>query len=180
MNWSNTTLLLEEQAFPFEEKAIGIHERNARRAAEGLYDESVQRSYAALAQIKPGRYARVERDAGQPAAQIDLAEVEAALVAEPSRADLLNRLGIAQRRLGRFADARAAYELAAAADPALPDPELNLAVLLDLYLDDSVAALAHYERFQSLGGDADHEVASWLVELRTRLGRVQRTAETSP
>jgi len=173
-------LLLEEQAFPFEEKAIGIHERNARRAAEGLYDESVQRSYAALAQIKPGRYARVERDAGQPAAQIDLAEVEAALVAEPSRADLLNRLGIAQRRLGRFADARAAYELAAAADPALPDPELNLAVLLDLYLDDSAAALVHYERFQSLGGDADHEVAAWLVELRTRLGRVQRTAEISP
>ena len=29
-------MLLEEQAFPFEEKAIGIHERNARRAAEGI------------------------------------------------------------------------------------------------------------------------------------------------
>jgi hypothetical protein len=33
-------VLLEEQAFPFEEKAIGIHERNARLAAQGdvLFD----------------------------------------------------------------------------------------------------------------------------------------------
>jgi tetratricopeptide (TPR) repeat protein len=173
-------LLLEEQAFPFEEKAIGIHERNARRAAEGLYDESVQRSFAALAEIKPGRYARVERDAGRPAAQIDLPEVEAALVAEPSRADLLNRLGIAQRRIGRFADARVAYEQAVAADPLLPDPELNLAVLLDLYLDDPATALVHYERFQALNTAPDRDVDSWLVELRARLGKVQRTAEISP
>src|SRR5690606_37201063 len=35
-------LLLEEQAFPFEEKAIELHETNARRASEGLYDEWVQ------------------------------------------------------------------------------------------------------------------------------------------
>ena len=53
-------VLLEEQAFPFEEKAIGIHERNARLAAQGVYDEWVQKSYAELAQLNPGRYARVE------------------------------------------------------------------------------------------------------------------------
>ena len=53
-------VLLEEQAFPFEEKAIGIHERNARLAAQGIYDEWVQKSYAELAQLKPGRYARAE------------------------------------------------------------------------------------------------------------------------
>ena len=47
-------LLLEEQAFPFEEKAIAIHERNARRAAEGLYDVWVRKSYAALAPTPPG------------------------------------------------------------------------------------------------------------------------------
>ena len=53
-------LLLEEQAFPFEEKAIGIHERNARLAAQGVFDEWVQKSYAELAQLNPGRYARAE------------------------------------------------------------------------------------------------------------------------
>ncbi|MCZ6829925.1 MAG: tetratricopeptide repeat protein, partial [Gammaproteobacteria bacterium] len=38
-------LLLEEQAYPFEEKAIIIHEANARRSWEGIYDEWVQHSF---------------------------------------------------------------------------------------------------------------------------------------
>ena len=54
--------LLEEQAFPFEEKAIEIHESNARRTADGNYDEWVRKSYAALAQLKPARYVRTELD----------------------------------------------------------------------------------------------------------------------
>lgn len=54
-------LLLEEQAFPFEEKAIELYEANASRAAEGVYDEWVQRSFDALAQLVPARYAKVER-----------------------------------------------------------------------------------------------------------------------
>jgi len=51
-------VLLEEQAFPFEEKAIEIHEANARRAADGVYDEWVRKSYTSLAELKPARYAR--------------------------------------------------------------------------------------------------------------------------
>jgi TolA-binding protein len=53
-------VLLEEQAFPFEEKAIQLHEVNTARAKEGTYDEWVQKSFAALAQLNPGRYAKVE------------------------------------------------------------------------------------------------------------------------
>jgi hypothetical protein len=53
-------VLLEEQAFPFEEKAIELHEANAKRASEGIYDESVQRSFDVLAQLKPARYAKSE------------------------------------------------------------------------------------------------------------------------
>jgi hypothetical protein len=53
-------VLLEEQAFPFEEKAIKLHEVNAGRAKDGDYDEWVQKSYAALAQLNPGRYGKVE------------------------------------------------------------------------------------------------------------------------
>jgi hypothetical protein len=53
-------VLLEEQAFPFEEKAIKLHEVNIARAKEGDYDEWVQKSYAALAQLNPGRYGKVE------------------------------------------------------------------------------------------------------------------------
>ena len=57
-------VMLEEQAFPFEEKAIALHEVNARRASEGLYDAWVQKSFAALRQLKPARYAKNERSEG--------------------------------------------------------------------------------------------------------------------
>jgi len=53
-------VLLEEQAFPFEEKAIKLHEVNAARAKDGTYDEWVRKSFAALAQLNPGRYGKVE------------------------------------------------------------------------------------------------------------------------
>ena len=52
--------LLEEQAFPFEEQAISTHEINTKRAREGVYDDGVKKSYAALAELKPGRYAKTE------------------------------------------------------------------------------------------------------------------------
>ncbi|HKK55626.1 tetratricopeptide repeat protein [Marinobacter sp.] len=53
-------LLLEEQAFPFEDNAISIHEQNASRAREGIYDEWVRSSFEALKQLLPGRYDKPE------------------------------------------------------------------------------------------------------------------------
>ena len=52
--------LLEEQAFPFEEQAISTHEINTKRVRDNVYDEGVKKSYAALAELKPGRYAKTE------------------------------------------------------------------------------------------------------------------------
>lgn len=57
-------VLLEEQAFPFEEKAIELHEVNAKRAAEGVYDEWVRGSFKALAELRPVRYGKNERSEG--------------------------------------------------------------------------------------------------------------------
>lgn len=55
-------ILLEEQAFPFEEKAIELHEANVERiAANGVYDEWVKKSLAQLAELVPARYAKTER-----------------------------------------------------------------------------------------------------------------------
>ena len=54
-------LLLEEQTFPFEEKAIELYQANAARTADGVYDEWVRRSFAALAKLIPARYAKTER-----------------------------------------------------------------------------------------------------------------------
>ena len=52
--------LLEDQSFPFEEQSIQIHEVNTARAKDGTYDEWVQKSFAALAQLNPGRYSKAE------------------------------------------------------------------------------------------------------------------------
>ena len=54
-------ILLEEQAFPFEEEAIELHEVNAARTAEGVYDEWVHQSLTELAELMPGRYAKFEK-----------------------------------------------------------------------------------------------------------------------
>ncbi|HEV7915208.1 MAG TPA: tetratricopeptide repeat protein, partial [Albitalea sp.] len=57
-------VMLEEQAFPFEEKAAELHEVNARRAGEGIYDKWVQNSFTALKALRPMRYGKLERSEG--------------------------------------------------------------------------------------------------------------------
>jgi len=53
--------LLEEQAYPFEEEAIKLHEVNYRRVKEGTYDEWVKASIAQLGELLPVRYGKHER-----------------------------------------------------------------------------------------------------------------------
>ena len=53
-------ILLEEQAFPFEEQAIALHEINMRRSWNGTYDEWVQRSFDELGRLMPARFDKRE------------------------------------------------------------------------------------------------------------------------
>ncbi|HZP11600.1 MAG TPA: tetratricopeptide repeat protein [Nevskiaceae bacterium] len=55
------SLLLEEQSFPFEEKAIQAHESNLRRISQGVYDDWVKKSQLALAGLAPGKYSKREQ-----------------------------------------------------------------------------------------------------------------------
>jgi hypothetical protein len=57
-------VMLEEQAYPFEEKAIEIHEINVRRANDGIYDQWVKNSFSALSKLRPVRYAKTEKGEG--------------------------------------------------------------------------------------------------------------------
>ena len=57
-------VLLEEQAFPFEEKSTELHELNARRAASGVYDKWVKSSFDALRELRPVRYGKTEVSEG--------------------------------------------------------------------------------------------------------------------
>jgi len=54
-------VLLEEQAYPFEEKAIELHTANAARVKDNLYNDWVKKSYAALAVLNPGKYKKPEQ-----------------------------------------------------------------------------------------------------------------------
>ena len=53
-------ILLEEEAFPFEDKATKLHELNHVRLRDGIYDDWVKRSIGSLAQLLPSQYERVE------------------------------------------------------------------------------------------------------------------------
>lgn len=54
-------VMLEEQAYPFEEKAIELHEVNVKRTANGIYDKWIRDSYTALGKLRPVRYAKLEK-----------------------------------------------------------------------------------------------------------------------
>jgi outer membrane protein assembly factor BamD (BamD/ComL family)/LysM repeat protein len=53
-------LAIEEQAYPFEEKAIEVHESNLKLIARGVYNDWVDKSLQKLAVFMPARYAKAE------------------------------------------------------------------------------------------------------------------------
>lgn len=56
-------VLLEDQAYPFEEQAIALHETNIARLETGLYDAWIGKSLQALATLVPAQYAKQEKGA---------------------------------------------------------------------------------------------------------------------
>jgi tetratricopeptide (TPR) repeat protein len=57
-------LVIEEEAYPFEERAIEVHEENFELLAGGIYNPWVQKSLDSLADLMPGRYAKDETSEG--------------------------------------------------------------------------------------------------------------------
>jgi len=53
-------LAIEEQAYPFEEKAITVHESNLELISRGVYNEWIENSLQKLAVFVPVRYAKTE------------------------------------------------------------------------------------------------------------------------
>lgn len=54
-------ILLEDQAFPFEEKAIEFYETNLARTRDGIFNPAVQASFSQLVNLFPVRYQRKGR-----------------------------------------------------------------------------------------------------------------------
>src|ERR1700722_9957611 len=153
-------VLLEEQAFPFEEKAIKLHEVNVARAKDGADDEWIQKSFGALAQLNPGRYGKVEigeqqvesigaaaavpvpapgsasaaaAGGGKAAVSVAAAPVAAAPVV-PERAAQQYAQALQLMKSGRNTDAELEFKELVVEYPQLSGPQLNLGLL---YLRDS-------------------------------------------
>lgn len=54
-------ILLKEQAYPFENKAIAFYRQNQERIPQGIYNPWVRKSLKALGKLYPARFARSEK-----------------------------------------------------------------------------------------------------------------------
>ncbi|HET6370239.1 MAG TPA: tetratricopeptide repeat protein [Nitrospiria bacterium] len=57
-------LAIEEQAYPFEEKAIQVHESNIKLMSRGIYNVWIEKSLQKLAKFVPARYDKPEETSG--------------------------------------------------------------------------------------------------------------------
>jgi outer membrane protein assembly factor BamD (BamD/ComL family) len=57
-------MALEEEAFPFEERAIEVHQKNLELLSAGIYNAWIERSLDKLADLMPGRFAKSEASSG--------------------------------------------------------------------------------------------------------------------
>ena len=57
-------MVLEEEAYPFEERAIEVHEKNLELMVAGHFNPWIEKSLGQLAGLMPGRYARFEVSSG--------------------------------------------------------------------------------------------------------------------
>jgi len=135
-------LLLEEQAIPFEEQSIKLHEANFAHVNDGLFDDGVRSSYEALVKLVPGRYGKTEVHGRYlKAMQLPVAgQAEAAPEAGPAQAQL--EAALAQAASGKGDDAELALKQLAVENPEAAGPSYNLGLLLHTAkrLDEAEAA----------------------------------------
>jgi Flp pilus assembly protein TadD len=91
-----------------------------------------------------------------------------------------NELGLALRQQGKFTDAKAAYLSALAIDPNYAKAHFNLGVLADLYLQDLLLAISHYQAYQALQAKPDKTVGNWIVDLQKRTGTYTPPPKPAP
>jgi tetratricopeptide (TPR) repeat protein len=57
-------MALDEEAFPFEQKAIDVHEKNMELLHAGVFNSWTEKSLSRLTELMPGRYAKRETSSG--------------------------------------------------------------------------------------------------------------------
>jgi tetratricopeptide (TPR) repeat protein len=80
-----------------------------------------------------------------------------------------NHLGILQRHKGAFEEARKHYQRAIDIDSNYAPAYLNLGILFDIYFQDLVKALRHYQKYQALISEENSQVTGWIADIERRL-----------
>jgi len=88
---------------------------------------------------------------------------------KPGDAIAQTHLGVAYRHLGKFQEAKTAYDMALKSNPKYPFAHLNAGILYDIYLSDLARALDHYQQYQALTNGKDKLVDKWIIDLQRRL-----------
>jgi Flp pilus assembly protein TadD len=104
----------------------------------------------------------------------DLAKAEQSLHAAVQRdgndAEGWSELGVTLRLEGKFHEAADAYNRAISVNPNFAPAYRNLAIVLDLYLGDTAAALTAMEHYKELAAD-DKAATGWIADLKQRAGK---------
>jgi Flp pilus assembly protein TadD len=96
--------------------------------------------------------------------------LHAAVQRDANDAEGWSELGVTLRLEGKFHEAAEAYNRAISANPNFAPAYRNLAIVLDLYLGDTTAALAAMEHYQALAAD-DKAVTGWIADLKQRASK---------
>lgn len=170
-----------EAALEAAPEAQGLFQQAVAVLAAGDYVEAELRFEEFILQYPnfPGAHVNLAivhaKNGDEKAAEDSITD---ALILDPRHAQALNQLGMLLRRQGKFEEAEAAYLRAIDAAPDYALAHYNLGVLYELYLRRLELALAHYERYQAVGGD-DAAVEKWIVDLKRRIAANQRAANVT-
>jgi Flp pilus assembly protein TadD len=96
--------------------------------------------------------------------------LQAAVQRDANDAEGWSELGVTLRQEGKFHEAADAYNRAISVNPNFAGAYRNLAVVLDLYLGDTAAALAAMEHYKELAAD-DKAATGWIADLKQRAAK---------
>ncbi len=116
-------------------------------------------------------------DAKQGKREAAIGNFSRAVVANPENAMAYNWLGQLYRETKAYPEAEKAYLRAIKVRSGYAQPELNLGILYDVYLNRPGEALVRYRNYQELTGSKDLKVTAWIKALEAR-GVVPPSAPT--